>query len=139
MDSGLNSMVLASNNEMVLLPVNEPTFGTRRKSQIQVGWCHALLHCLPEGFLSTPGFVPGCRHPEDGMHHPISLDVMLCNPALRMVPTLLGSRTPLGRLVKGWAPPLPVLVSFCIRKAVAWHCTTSDLASDIQGRLLSST
>jgi hypothetical protein len=35
-DSGLNSMVLASNNEMVLLPVNEPTFGTRRKSQIQV-------------------------------------------------------------------------------------------------------
>lgn len=34
-DSGLNSMVLASNNEYVLLPVNEPTFGTRRKSQIQ--------------------------------------------------------------------------------------------------------
>lgn len=35
LDSGLNSMVLASNNEMVLLPVNEPTFGTPRKSQIQ--------------------------------------------------------------------------------------------------------
>lgn len=35
-DSGLNSVVLASNNEMVLLPINEPTFGTRRKSQIQV-------------------------------------------------------------------------------------------------------
>lgn len=34
-DSGLNSLVLASNDEMVLLPVNEPTFGTRRKSQIQ--------------------------------------------------------------------------------------------------------
>lgn len=34
-DSGLNSVVLASNNEMVLLPINEPTFGTRRKSQIQ--------------------------------------------------------------------------------------------------------
>lgn len=34
-DSGLNSMVLANNNEMVLLPINEPTFGTRRKSQIQ--------------------------------------------------------------------------------------------------------
>jgi len=34
-DSGLNSMVLASDNEQVLLPVNEPTFGTRRKSQIQ--------------------------------------------------------------------------------------------------------
>lgn len=35
LDSGLNSMVLASNNEMVLIPVNEPTFGTKRKSQIQ--------------------------------------------------------------------------------------------------------
>lgn len=35
LESGLNSMVLASNNEMVLLPVNEPTFGTKRKSQIQ--------------------------------------------------------------------------------------------------------
>ena len=34
-DSGLNSMVLANNNEMILLPVNEPTHGTRRKSQIQ--------------------------------------------------------------------------------------------------------
>ena len=34
-DSGLNSMVLANNNEMILLPVNEPTFGTKRKSQIQ--------------------------------------------------------------------------------------------------------
>jgi 4-hydroxyphenylpyruvate dioxygenase len=34
-DSGLNSMVLASNNEFVLLPINEPTFGTKRKSQIQ--------------------------------------------------------------------------------------------------------
>lgn len=35
LDSGLNSMVLASNNEMVLLPINEPTFGTKRQSQIQ--------------------------------------------------------------------------------------------------------
>jgi hypothetical protein len=34
-DSGLNSCVLANNNEMILLPVNEPTYGTRRKSQIQ--------------------------------------------------------------------------------------------------------
>jgi len=34
-DSGLNSMVLTNNNEFVLLPVNEPTFGTPRKSQIQ--------------------------------------------------------------------------------------------------------
>ncbi|GAX73603.1 hypothetical protein CEUSTIGMA_g1054.t1 [Chlamydomonas eustigma] len=35
LDSGLNSMVLASNNELVLLPINEPTHGTPRKSQIQ--------------------------------------------------------------------------------------------------------
>ena len=35
MDSGLNSTVLASNNEFIILPINEPTFGTRRKSQIQ--------------------------------------------------------------------------------------------------------
>lgn len=35
LDSGLNSMVLASNNEFILLPINEPTFGTPRKSQIQ--------------------------------------------------------------------------------------------------------
>jgi len=35
LDSGLNSMVLACNKENVLLPVNEPTFGTKRKSQIQ--------------------------------------------------------------------------------------------------------
>jgi 4-hydroxyphenylpyruvate dioxygenase len=35
LDSGLNSVVLANNNEMVLLPLNEPTFGTKRKSQIQ--------------------------------------------------------------------------------------------------------
>jgi 4-hydroxyphenylpyruvate dioxygenase len=34
-DSGLNSVVLTSNNEMVILPVNEPTFNTARKSQIQ--------------------------------------------------------------------------------------------------------
>jgi len=34
-DSGLNSVVLANDGENVLLPVNEPTFGTRRKSQIQ--------------------------------------------------------------------------------------------------------
>ena len=35
LDSGLNSMVVANNNEMVLLPINEPTFGTKRQSQIQ--------------------------------------------------------------------------------------------------------
>lgn len=33
--SGLNSMVLASNNEKVLLPMNEPTDGGKKKSQIQ--------------------------------------------------------------------------------------------------------
>ncbi|GMH42765.1 hypothetical protein BSKO_10684 [Bryopsis sp. KO-2023] len=34
-ESGLNSMVLANNNETVLLPVNEPIHGTKRQSQIQ--------------------------------------------------------------------------------------------------------
>jgi 4-hydroxyphenylpyruvate dioxygenase len=35
LDSGLNSVVLANNEEEVLLPLNEPTYGTKRKSQIQ--------------------------------------------------------------------------------------------------------
>lgn len=35
-ESGLNSTVCASDNRMVLLPVNEPTHGTKRKSQIQM-------------------------------------------------------------------------------------------------------
>ncbi|CAI9090030.1 OLC1v1024713C1 [Oldenlandia corymbosa var. corymbosa] len=34
-ESGLNSVVLANNNENVLLPMNEPVYGTKRKSQIQ--------------------------------------------------------------------------------------------------------
>jgi len=34
-DSGLNSIVLANNAEDVLIPLNEPTYGTKRKSQIQ--------------------------------------------------------------------------------------------------------
>ena len=34
-ESRLNSVVLASNNEMVLLPLNEPVFGAKRKRQIQ--------------------------------------------------------------------------------------------------------
>ncbi|KAL6184288.1 hypothetical protein ACLB2K_045692 [Fragaria x ananassa] len=33
--AGLNSVVLASNDEMVLLSMNEPVYGTKRKSQIQ--------------------------------------------------------------------------------------------------------
>ncbi|KAK9088130.1 hypothetical protein Scep_027212 [Stephania cephalantha] len=34
-ESGLNSAVLANNEETVLLPMNEPVYGTKRKSQIQ--------------------------------------------------------------------------------------------------------
>lgn len=34
-ESGLNSVVLANNEETVLFPMNEPVFGTKRKSQIQ--------------------------------------------------------------------------------------------------------
>ena len=37
LDSGLNSMVLANSSERILMPINEPTFGTPRRSQIQVG------------------------------------------------------------------------------------------------------
>eukprot|EP00246_Nothoceros_aenigmaticus_P018528 TRINITY_DN971_c0_g1_i1.p1 TRINITY_DN971_c0_g1~~TRINITY_DN971_c0_g1_i1.p1 ORF type:complete len:426 (-),score=71.17 TRINITY_DN971_c0_g1_i1:274-1551(-) len=52
-DSGLNSLVLSSNNELVLLPLNEPTHGTKRKSQIQTylehnegpGMQHVALVC----------------------------------------------------------------------------------------------
>lgn len=58
-ESGLNSMVLASNNEMVLLPLNEPVFGTKRKSQIQTylehnegpGLQHLALVC--DNIIST--------------------------------------------------------------------------------------
>lgn len=35
LDSGLNSLVMANNNEYVIMPTNEPTHGTPRKSQIQ--------------------------------------------------------------------------------------------------------
>lgn len=34
-ESGLNSVVLANNDESVLIPMNEPVYGTKRKSQIQ--------------------------------------------------------------------------------------------------------
>ncbi|RLM80806.1 4-hydroxyphenylpyruvate dioxygenase-like [Panicum miliaceum] len=34
-ESGLNSMVLANNSENVLIPLNEPVHGTKRRSQIQ--------------------------------------------------------------------------------------------------------
>ncbi|KAG6417024.1 hypothetical protein SASPL_124465 [Salvia splendens] len=34
-ESGLNSVVLANNDENVLFPLNEPVFGMKRKSQIQ--------------------------------------------------------------------------------------------------------
>ncbi|KAJ7571221.1 hypothetical protein O6H91_01G155600 [Diphasiastrum complanatum] len=34
-ESGLNSVVLANHNEMVILPLNEPTYGTERRSQVQ--------------------------------------------------------------------------------------------------------
>lgn len=35
LESGLNSVVLANNEENVLFPLNEPVFGMKRKSQIQ--------------------------------------------------------------------------------------------------------
>lgn len=53
-DSGLNSMVLANNNELVLLPINEPTFGTKRKSQIQVRLpCAVGGGCSQDALMNT--------------------------------------------------------------------------------------
>ncbi|GJV18747.1 4-hydroxyphenylpyruvate dioxygenase [Tanacetum coccineum] len=34
-ESGLNTMILASNNAMVILGINEPVYGTKRRSQIE--------------------------------------------------------------------------------------------------------
>jgi 4-hydroxyphenylpyruvate dioxygenase len=53
-DSGLNSMVMANNDETVLMPVNEPTFGTRRKSQIQSFIEHHQGKGIQHIALSTP-------------------------------------------------------------------------------------
>lgn len=52
-DSGLNSTVIGNNNEFILMPLNEPTFGTNRRSQIQIyleanggaGVQHVALKC----------------------------------------------------------------------------------------------
>ena len=36
----MNSVVLACNNENVLMPMNEPVYGTKRKSNIQTYFEH---------------------------------------------------------------------------------------------------
>lgn len=78
-------MVLASNNEMVLLPVNEPTFGTPRKSQIQVRrpvawnptvfvrgpWKRSLIHHC----TSRCNAIAGCKQ-ELSRGHDASVFVM---------------------------------------------------------------
>lgn len=56
-DSGLNSVVLANNNEFILLPINEPTYGTKRKSQIQTYLeqnlvRHQSINCIIFPFLT---------------------------------------------------------------------------------------
>jgi 4-hydroxyphenylpyruvate dioxygenase len=53
-DSGLNSMVMANNDETVLMPINEPTFGTRRKSQIQSFLEHNQGSGIQHIAISTP-------------------------------------------------------------------------------------
>jgi 4-hydroxyphenylpyruvate dioxygenase len=53
-DSGLNSIVLASNDERVLLPLNEPTYGTPRKSQIQTYLEQNMGPGLQHLALATP-------------------------------------------------------------------------------------
>lgn len=56
-DSGLNSMVMANNDQTVLLPVNEPTFGTRRKSQIQSFIEHHQGPGVQHIAISTPDII----------------------------------------------------------------------------------
>ena len=92
LDSGLNSMVLASNNEMVLLPVNEPTFGTKRKSQIQVRvW-------------------GGCTVPDTGVWSFLDGGLRRCQA---LVPTVTGK----GQEITGLSENclLPSLLTFCHR------------------------
>ena len=57
LDSGLNSMVLANNKESILLPVNEPTHGTPRKSQIQASSCTEQALYLTTSFLARSDFL----------------------------------------------------------------------------------
>lgn len=60
-NSGLNSVVLASNDERVLLPLNEPTFGTPRKSQIQTYLEQNLGPGLQHLALATPDILATMR------------------------------------------------------------------------------
>ncbi|KAL9677953.1 hypothetical protein QQ045_015791 [Rhodiola kirilowii] len=46
-ESGLNSVVLASNDEMVFLPLNEPIYWTKRKSQIKKFQMQARFDFMP--------------------------------------------------------------------------------------------
>jgi len=61
LDSGLNSMVMANNSETVLLPINEPTFGTRRKSQIQSYLEHHRGPGVQHIAISTPDIIGTLR------------------------------------------------------------------------------
>lgn len=56
-DSGLNSMVMANNTETVLMPINEPTTGTRRKSQIQSYLEHHRGGGIQHIAITTPDIV----------------------------------------------------------------------------------
>lgn len=56
-ESGLNHMVIANNSEMVLLSMNEPTFGTKRKSQIQVEDTNRVKQAVRSISAATNGFV----------------------------------------------------------------------------------
>ena len=54
--------MLASNNEMVILPVNEPTFGTPRKSQIQT---YLEQNEVGHHRVLSPHNLLGCDVPSD--------------------------------------------------------------------------
>lgn len=77
-DSGLNSMVMANNDETVLMPVNEPTFGTRRKSQIQSFLEHHRGPGIQHIALSTPDILATIKQmTEAGLHGGVSF---MANP-----------------------------------------------------------
>lgn len=74
-DSGLNSVVLANNNELILMPLNEPTYGTRRKSQIQT-YLEQNNVCVNAVLISSVLYcmlfhhVRNCTHKSFSIFHP---------------------------------------------------------------------
>jgi len=67
-DSGLNSMILANNDLTILMPVNEPTFGTRRKSQIQSFLEHHQGSGVQHIAITTPDILATVKKMYESAH-----------------------------------------------------------------------